>query len=373
MTARTTILTASHVAAVVGAVGLGRFLDELIRDLDTELRAFDPVASVVLVRAGFHYQKPDVGLLEWMPAMVREETVTIKTVGYHPTNPLRRNLPSVLSTTARYDTTSGQLRALADSTMLTALRTGAASAVATDVLADTRPLRVGMVGCGAQAVAQLHALSRVRELREVLAFDIDREASASFAARLGSLGVPVRVVDIDHHHELLEHIDVLCTCTSVGIGEGPVVLDAPHASWLHVNAIGADFAGKLELPRALLERSLVVPDSREQCVAEGECQQLRSDQIGPSLADLVNHRDRYETYRSHPTVFDSTGWALEDHVALDTLLRHALRLGIGDEVELTHLPTDPLDPFGGLQHDAGHRRCPDASTTPDASTVATPR
>ncbi len=61
--------------------------------------------------------------------------MVIKMVGYHPTNPQKRNIPSVLATSSLWDTETGHLSAIADATFLTAIRTGAASAVAADILA----------------------------------------------------------------------------------------------------------------------------------------------------------------------------------------------------------------------------------------------
>ena len=117
---------------------------------------------------------------------------------------------------------------------------------------------------------------------------------------------------------------------------------------VHVNAVGSDFPGKTELPRALLERSLVCPDARGQAVLEGECQVLQSADIGPELPELVGRAQHYSRFRECATVFDSTGWALEDHVVTDLLLRHGERLGLGTPMQLEARLSDPRDPYGGL-------------------------
>ncbi|MEZ5263551.1 MAG: hypothetical protein R2755_17700 [Acidimicrobiales bacterium] len=167
--------------------------------------------------------------------------VAVKTVGYHPRNPTRKGLPSVMATTSLYDTATGQLVALVDATLLTALRTGAASAVATEVLAVDGPLHVGVIGCGAQAVTQLHAVSRVRSIERITVLDTDPAVAASFGRRVAFLDRPPEVVERDGDLRLLADVDVLCTCTSVDVGKGPVLRDGPHRPWLHVNAVGADF------------------------------------------------------------------------------------------------------------------------------------
>lgn len=346
----TRVIGAGDLARIVEHIGLDSLLDELIDRLEQALQRHDEEITTTFDRAGFHYRKPDLGLLEWMPAMEVGRRVVIKTVGYHPTNPIQRALPSVLATTALYDTSSGQLLAVCEATVLTALRTGAASAIATDVLARPGPITVGVVGCGAQAVAQVHAVSRIREIERVVAVDTDPGVAATLADRLAFTGLPVEIVAPERADALLADADVICTCTSVDPGAGPVLPDGDHRPWLHVNAIGADFAEKVELPVEHLRRSLVVPDVVSQCKAEGECQQLSDDEIGPDLAQLVRDRDTIaDAARSRPTVFDSTGWSLEDLVALELVLGHAEALDLGVVVDLQATASDPYDPYGVLR------------------------
>ncbi len=145
--------------------------------------------------------------------------------------------------------------------------------------------------------------------------------------------------------EMLPQVDVLCTQTSVEPGDGPVFEDGAHKPHLHVNAIGSDFPGKIEVPLALLERSTVCPDFPEQAIREGECQQLTRQQIGPSLAALVKDPDRYRFTHEGPTVFDSTGFALEDAVAADLLLDFAREMGVGSSLEIESVSEDPWDPY----------------------------
>lgn len=345
----TRVLGARDLAVLIAQVGLDALLDELIGRLVAALERHDDELLVTQDRAGFHYLKPDLGLVEWMPAMEVGRAVAIKTVAYHPSNPEQRAIPSVLATTALYDTTSGEQLALCEASTLTALRTGAASAIATDILAPEGPITLGLVGAGAQAVTQAHAISRVRTIERVLVTDTSRETATSLPARLAFLGVPVGLVDIEEVAGLVATVDVLCTCTSVAPGDGPVISDGDHRAGLHVNAVGADFAGKVELPRALLERSLVVPDVRSQCLVEGECQQLDPGAIGPDLAGLVQQREHYRASAGRTTVFDSTGWSLEDMVAVELVLRHAERLGIGTMVDLQPSGVDPYDPYAVLR------------------------
>jgi ornithine cyclodeaminase/alanine dehydrogenase-like protein (mu-crystallin family) len=333
-------------------VGRHEFMDLMIERL--RARFLDHSAESVEVRSrdGFRYDKPDLGLVEWMPTHEAGGPVVVKMVGYHPTNPVQRALPSVIATSSMWDTETGHLIAIADATLLTAVRTGAASALATELLARPGPITVGLVGLGAQAVTQLHAVSRVREVDHVIGFDVDSDVAATFSQRARFLDIDIDIdVDIagsDRAASILGEVDVLCTCTSVDIGAGPVVADCETRGWLHVNAVGADFPGKLELPSSFVNRAFVVPDIREQCVLEGECQQVSSDRIGPSLSDVMQRADDYLEHREQVTVFDSTGWAVEDDVALRLAVELAAAHGIGSEIEIERLPRDPYDPYGDV-------------------------
>jgi ornithine cyclodeaminase/alanine dehydrogenase-like protein (mu-crystallin family) len=342
----TRILDVDAVHSILDKTGSSEFLSMLIGRLRTAFETYDPMLTTSIDRTGFHYTKPNLGLVEWMPTMEAGTHVAVKTVGYHPTNPVQRSTPSVLSSTAIYDTTTGALTALVESTLLTALRTGAASALASETLSITEATTVGVVGCGAQAVTQLHALSLVRPITRVIAFDTDPSNARSLASRVAFLGLDIEIVETDELDRLVDSCDILVTATSVDPGSGPVVPDTgTQRPWLHVNAVGADFMAKIEVPRSQLIRSLVVPDVTAQCLIEGESQQLEADQLGPDLPTLVKAASNHEIYRDRLTVFDSTGWAVEDLVVAELTLDIAREFGLGTETQFQASPTDPYDPY----------------------------
>lgn len=343
---KTRVLAAADITQLLELVGRDALMDLMIERLRARFLDHSPDAVEVRARDGFRYEKPDLGLVEWMPTHEVGGPVVVKTVGYHPANPVQRDLPSVIATSSMWDTETGHLVAIADATLLTALRTGATSGLATELLARDGPVVVGLAGLGAQAVTQLHAVARVRQVERVIGFDEDPDVAATFRDRVGFLDLDVRVQGPDGAATILGAVDVLCTCTSVDIGAGPVVADVDTRPWLHVNAVGADFPGKLELPASFANRAFVVPDTIEQCLTEGECQQVSSDRIGPALSDVLQRRDEFAHLQHQLTVFDSTGWAVEDDVALRLAVELAVAHDIGSEIELERLPADPYDPYG---------------------------
>ncbi len=324
-------------------------MDLMIERMRFRFVEHDPATIEARSRDGFRYDKPALGLIEWMPTHEVGGPVIIKMVGYHPTNPTQRTLPSVLATSSMWDTETGHLLAVADATLLTAVRTGAASALATDVLGIDRPITVGLIGLGAQAVTQVHAISRVRPVERIVGYDLAEAVTSSFADRIAFTGIPFEPVAAEGVEAMAAAVDVLCTCTSVDIGAGPVIDRFEPRPWLHVNAVGADFPGKVELPTDLLDGATVFPDTLAQCIAEGECQQVAAERIGPELEEVTKHPARFSSYRDRITVFDSTGWAVEDDVALRLALELAEGHGLGTDVALESIPDDPFDPYGPLR------------------------
>ena len=343
---QTLILSVGDIRRIVAHVGLNTLMDEMIARLVQALKQFDPGRTVVPVRTGFSYEHPHVGLVEWMPLFEKHCQIVVKAVGYHPQNPSLHHLPTVLSTVSAYDPASGHLSAVIDGTFLTALRTGAASAIATQHLALPHSQILGLIGVGAQAVTQLHGLSRCFDLKRVLIFDRDPTVSQSFSQRVACLGLDHLEIYQADISDIVAVADILCTATSVDVGDGPVFLDQQLKPWLHVNAVGADFPGKVEVPLSLLARSFVCPDFREQAICEGECQQLKDlTKIGSELYDVVKNPTQYHHYLQRPTVFDSTGFALEDQVAMNMLLDYATQLQVGTLVDLESATTEVKNPY----------------------------
>ncbi len=348
----TICLDVDDLADVVAAVGLDRFVDDLIAAIGDAVRSFDVARVETMARAGFSYTTPAVGLVEWMPAMVVGRSVAIKTVAYHPDNPAAVGLPSVLATTSVYDTDTGRLVAICEATTLTALRTGAASAVMTDALVPPGPIALGVVGCGAQAVTQIHAISRIRPIERLIVTDADPAVAASLGVRLPSGvladGATPEVVSTLAFGDRVADLDVLCTCTSVDVDKGPVVELRGAKPALHVNAVGSDFPGKVELPVDYLRSSVVIPDALDQCLVEGESQQLTADEVGPGMVEVLTDPAHRELVNRR-TVFDSTGWAYEDLVAATRFVDEAERHGLGTRLALQYLPDDPYDPLEAIR------------------------
>ncbi len=340
----TLVLSQKDIQKLIINEGIDQVMDLLIERLEEAAKNFDPVQTKIPVRSGFNYEKPDPGLVEWMPLYNVGEEITIKLVGYHPNNPGKYDLPTILSSISSYDTKTGHLFGIMDGVLPTALRTGAASAVASKFLAKADSSVLGIIGCGAQSVTQLHALSRIFDFEKVLIYDTDQLCMDSFQHRIQFLEI-----DVDIHpasiSEIISTSDIVSSATSIGVGEGPLFADMQTLPHLHINAVGSDFPGKVELPIDLLKRSFVCPDFLEQALIEGESQQLLKGYIGPELHQIVKLPESYKQKREVLTIFDSTGWALEDQVVFSLFKDLSEKYNIGEYIAIEYVPEDAKNPY----------------------------
>ncbi|ESS03841.1 MAG: L-alanine dehydrogenase [uncultured archaeon A07HR67] len=248
----------------------------------------------------------------------------IKWVNVHTDNPTDHDLPTVMGTMIYSDAETAFPLAVMDGTALTRKRTGAAAAVATDHLAVADATSLGIVGAGVQSYTQLEAIAEVRDIEEVVVSDLDEGRVERFVdafedrfdVRAGSVGEA-------------GHCDVLSTVTPV---EDPIVGPDDVGEHTHVNAMGADAAGKHELSDDLLVDATIVIDDHEQCTHSGEINVpyaagvLGDDDIYGEVGEIVvgtRPGRAGDDGVSGVTVFDSTGLAIQDVAAARVVYEHA--------------------------------------------------
>lgn len=250
--------------------------------------------------------------------------VGAKIGSYAPDN-ASLGLPPHASTIVLFDAVTGAPRALIGAGRLNGMRTAAANALATRLLARPDSRVLGVLGAGHQAVCEAWAVCRVRPIEEVRFWAHSSRHCAAFTEQVSALtGIVPKFCECE---QVVRAADVLVTVTP---SRAP--LFAPH--WVrpgvHVAAMGADAEGKQELDLALLSGSRVFVDAAEQAVIIGECQhavraglltlqELRGRTLGALLAGAVAGRE----HAAQITVFDSSGIALQDLAVAELVLRRA--------------------------------------------------
>jgi len=259
----------------------------------------------------------------------------LKVVTVVPDN-AERGLPMIQALVAVFDAATGRTEAVMDGEVLTAVRTGAASGVATDLLACRDASVAAVIGAGVQGRRQLEAVCCVRAIREALVFDPDRDRAEVFANDMSRvLKRRVRVLD---EVSGVFAADVICTATSA---DTPVVADRDVAPGTHVNAIGAYRPNTREIPGETMARARLFVDSRSACLAEaGELVMAMEEgllaadcapvEIGEVAAGTAGGRQTDDEV----TIFKSVGNAVQDLAVAGLVLGEARRLDLGTEVEL---------------------------------------
>ena len=233
--------------------------------LHAEGRTLGPgVLSVPAADGGFHIKAAGlVGERSYFAA---------KTNANFSENPRRWGLPTIQGMIVLADAANGTPLAVIESGSVTALRTGAATAVAAKFLARPDARTATIVGCGVQGEIQLAAITTVLPLQRVMLFDLDHTRAESLAARAaGKNGV--RLEAIKDLHIALRASDVCVTCTTARrafIQENDVVPGT------FIAAVGADNPEKQELEPALLASATLVVDVLDQCAEIGELHRARA-------------------------------------------------------------------------------------------------
>lgn len=259
----------------------------------------------------------------------------IKWVSVHAKN-RKKGLPTVMALIVLSDASNGLPLCIMDGTYATALRTGAAGAVAVKYLARKDSHKIAMIGCGVQARTQLSAIKQVMPLRQLSAWDINKSAAKKFIKDSGRGGYS-KLTACDSVRECVEDADIVVTTTP---SRKPIV----KAGWIkagtHINAIGADAKGKQELDPKILKKAKIVVDAWGQASHSGEINvpfsrgQIGRKDVYADMGEIVVKKKKARTCTDEITVFDSTGLAIQDAAIANLIYLKALKLKAGKRVNL---------------------------------------
>ncbi|MCJ7486536.1 MAG: hypothetical protein MUQ25_10280 [Candidatus Aminicenantes bacterium] len=198
-----------------------------------------------------------------MPAFLpRTKRLGLKLISLCEDNP-SRGLPLIQAVAILMDAELGTPLAVMDASYLTAVRTGAASGVATDVLAAKDARVAAIFGAGVQGKTQLEAVAAVRPIRKVLVFDVDPRAAAAYAAEMGRrLSLDVEPASSP---EALREADIICTATTSTV---PIFSDRDLKPGVHINAVGSYKPHVREIPGETIRRAKVYVDQKQACLEE---------------------------------------------------------------------------------------------------------
>lgn len=332
-------VSVDNMMRLVHHIGIETFLADLAREIEVDfarLELFDKTP-----RLGSH---SDVGVIELMPTSDGTQ-YGFKYVNGHPKN-MKEGLQTVTAFGVLADVDTGYPTLFSEMTILTALRTGAMSAVATRHLASPDAKTMAMIGNGAQSEFQCLAIKAVCGIDDIRLYDIDNAATEKCMTNLSGLGF--NITPCDTPEQAIEGADVITVATADKDMQ-TILTDNMVGAGVHINAIGGDCPGKTELHRDIVARSSVFVEYPPQTRIEGEIQQMPEDHPVTELWQVITGAQKGRQSSSEVTLFDGVGFAIEDFSALRYVHQKIQNTPYYIDIDLVADPDDPRDLFGMLR------------------------
>ncbi len=302
-------------------------------------QAFVELASgtaVLPLRIGI---TPPDGLALYMPAYLKAAgALACKVVTVYKNNPKQHRLPTTIGKVLLQDPETGDVICIMDGGYLTAVRTGAASGVATKYLArPDKGQTAGIFGAGGQARMQLWAMAVARELSRAYVFDVSAEAARTFSKEMSD-ELKLDVLQAESPDQVLASADIICAATSSAT---PIFDGDKVRPGTHINGIGSHTPNARELDTAIIKRSKLVADSYEACLEEAgdiilpiQEGAITRAHIHGELGEILLGRRPGRVDAAEITLFKSNGLAIQDVAAAKLVYDKAREAGIGREVEI---------------------------------------
>lgn len=288
------------------------------------------------LRTPLNVSSDDVTLI--MPFLAPDDggALGLKLVSVFNSN-VAQGLPLIHSVVLAVDPVTGAPKALIEGGTLTAIRTGAASGAATDVLARPDAAVAAIFGGGVQARRQLEAVCTARRIERVWVYSL--AGAEAFAAEMAGHGpIPADIRVAASPREAVAEADVICAATT---SRAPVFDGRDLKPGTHVNGIGSFTPQMQEIDVETVRRARVVVDSVGAVLAEAgdliiplEAGDITRSHIDTELGQVIAGTRPGRTNPDQITFFKSVGVAVQDAMAAKIILRNGSALGLGTSIEL---------------------------------------
>jgi ornithine cyclodeaminase/alanine dehydrogenase len=308
----------------------GPSMSEIIEALETAFKEKGQGRVEMPPKPGVHPGGGD-NFIHAMPAYIPAlKSAGIKWVGGFPDN-TKQGLPYITGLLILNDTTTGLPLAVMDCIWITAMRTGAASAVSARYLARPESAVVGMLGCGVQGRTNVEALNVLFPLKRVMAYDVQSEARDRYADEIQTR-FGLEVVTVENPREAVTGCDIIVTAG--------LILKKPHATiqagWMDPGAFASlvDFDSYWH-PAALHEAAKFCTDDTAQMLhykSAGYFQDTPA--IHADLGELVTGQKAGRETPEERTITANLGLAIDDMAVAPLIYKRALEKGIGTKLPL---------------------------------------
>jgi ornithine cyclodeaminase len=284
---------------------------------------------------------PHEGSILFMPAYLQHatgEALAVKIVSIFPHN-TDRDLPLIHAAVLVLEADTGRPLALLEGGALTAIRTGAASGAATDLLARSDSQVVGIFGAGVQSRTQLEAVCTTRPIQKVFIYDPQGNLVADFIQEMAGQGpIPSDLRAAKDPQEASSQADVICCATT---STTPVFNDHHLKPGVHINGVGAYTPEMQEIPPETVQRAALIVDSRQAVLSEAgdiiqpiEAGRIKAEHIQAELGEIVLGDKPGRVDAKQITLFKSVGNAVQDAAAAQLALHNAQKMGLGQNIPL---------------------------------------
>lgn len=311
-------------------------MKEIVDAMEMAFTELSMGSATMPIRAQISITEPE-GTVLFMPSYMKvTEMIGIKTVTLFEDN-RKNDIPYIQGMVCLFDGNNGTPRAVFDGMTITALRTGAASGLATKLLARSDTSNCTIFGAGVQGRTQLEAVCAVRDIKRAVIFDTFPAASVTFAEEMSKeLDIEVRVAKTSK--EALKGADVICCAT---ISQTPIFDDNDLPAGVHINAVGSYKPHVQEVPEEMVMRSRLYVDHRQSVLEEtGDLiipmhkGLMTPEHIVAEIGEVAAGKAPARATDVEITFFKSVGVALQDLAAAAVVLKKAEDLDLGSVVEL---------------------------------------
>jgi len=283
---------------------------------------------------------PAPGLTLVMPGIIGGEmnALATKIVSVYKQNPEKYKMPTVLAKIMVQDINTGDIVGIMDGSLITAMRTGAATGVSVKHLARKDSKILGIYSAGVQAKKQVGGVfwGLDQKLEKCIVYDLNKTTANEFKTGIeNELGIEVEIAE--KGDDLLENTDIIVAATT---STTPLFSGEEIAEGTHISSIGAHAPAARELDSATIKRaSLLAAGLKEACLAEA------GDYIIPinegiikeddivSIGEIITGKKQGRTSESDITVFKSVGISAQDVAVAKLVYDRALKENIGQDIK----------------------------------------
>lgn len=310
-------------------------LKDVIKAVEDGYREIGSATTKVPTRIRVDMEAYNGNILVMPAYLAGMNALATKLVTTHLDNP-SLNLPTVLGTIILHDPKTGLPLAIMDGTYITAMRTGAAGAVAAKYLSREDSSTATIVGTGVQGRSQLLALCEVRRIRKVFAFDSDSKRCKDYVDEMNKR-VKAKVIQVGDPRDAVNESDIVVTATP---SFQPVVKGAWMREGCHITGIGSHSPDARELDEKVITRASKVVLDTWDAKSVGDIAYpvskglFKEEDIYSDIGSIVSGKKAGRTSPTEITVFKSVGTAVIDAATAFKAYKLAAKKRIGKPVQL---------------------------------------